>query len=212
MNDAVLMEKYGLSEKEKGTMKRTCCIGLLISALLACSSLLWAETAKELHVKGEEAHKAKNYEKAVEYYTEALKIEPKRYETLYSRGVNHYKLAEYEKALLDFSQLKDIKGIDHHAWHYIGLIYTKDEKYPEALVAFKKAANLQPKNVLYCLNSARTAAKMKDWKAAEFLYDRALKLDPKNDEAYEGVRYARWASYEEGKKKAKQPPQDRRKR
>ncbi len=144
----------------------------------------------------------------MEYYTEALKIEPKRYETVYSRGVNYYKLGEYEKALQDFSQVTDIKGIDHHAWDYIGLIYTKDAKYPEALVAFKKAANLQPKNVLYCLNAALTAAKMEDWKSSEIFYDRALKLDPKNDEAYQGARYARYASYEEGKKKPKQATQD----
>src|SRR5208283_3419385 len=95
--------------------------GIIVVVLTACYVMSWADTAKELHAKGEEAYKAKKYEKAVEYYTEALKIEPKRYETVYSRGVNYYKLAEYEKALQDFSQVKDIKGMDHQAWHYIGL-------------------------------------------------------------------------------------------
>ncbi|MGO9568510.1 MAG: tetratricopeptide repeat protein [Desulfomonilaceae bacterium] len=99
--------------------------------------------------------------------------------------------------------------MDHHAWHYIGLIYSKDENYPKALVAFQKAANLQPKNVLYCLNAGRMAGKMEDWKASELFYDRALKLDPKNDEAYQGVRYARLANSKESEKKAKQATLDR---
>ena len=36
-------------------MKRMCSSAILLSVLLACYCLSWAETAKELHAKGEEA-------------------------------------------------------------------------------------------------------------------------------------------------------------
>ena len=90
--------------------------------LLACDCLSWAETGKELHVKGEEAYEVKKYEKAVEYYTEALKLDPGRHETVYARGVNYYKLGKSNQALVDFSTLTSIKDIDHHSWNYIGMI------------------------------------------------------------------------------------------
>ena len=189
-------------------MKRKCLIGILVGAVLAWGSISSAETAQELHAKGEEAYKAKEYRKAVEYYTEALKIEPERHETIYCRGVNYYKLAEWDQALADFVKLTGLKGFDHHAWNHIGQIYSgkwelneAKGKFKEArgnlketMDAFKKASDLQPTNVEYCLNVARTATNMKSWDTAEIYYQRALKLDANNGEAEKGIRRARQAA------------------
>lgn len=60
--------------------------------------------------------------------------------------------------------------------------------------AFKKAFELQPSNVEYCLQIARTAANMKTWNTAETFYGRALKLDSENREAGKGIRRSRQAA------------------
>lgn len=191
-------------------MKGRYSICVLIGLVLACGGVSWAETAQELHTKGEEAFKAKQYKKAVECYTEALKIEPDRHETLYCRGVNYYKLAEWEHALADFAKLTDIKGIDHQAWNHIGMIYIDKWELDEAkgkhheargdlkesMTAFKKAFELQPKNVEYCLSIARTAFNMKTWDTAKSFYGRALKLEPDNPRAVKGMQKARQAAQE----------------
>lgn len=189
-------------------MKRKYLIGILIGAVLAWGGISSAETAQELHAKGEEAYKAQKYKKAVEYYTEALKIEPERHETIYCRGVNYYKIAEWDLALADFVKLTEIKGIDHQAWNHIGLIYFGKWELSEAkgkhkeargnlketMDAFTKASELQPKNVEYCMNIARTAANMKSWDTAENYYQKALKLDANNGAAVTGIRRARQAA------------------
>jgi tetratricopeptide (TPR) repeat protein len=80
-------------------MRRSHVVCAVIITLLGCGSLSFAETATELNEKGEAAYKAKDYAKAVEYYTEVLKLEPNRHETIYARGVNYYKLKRYDEAL-----------------------------------------------------------------------------------------------------------------
>ncbi len=189
-------------------MKRVYFVAILICTFFACCCSSWAETAKELHAKGEEAYKAQKYKQAVEYYTEALKIEPERHETIYCRGVNYYNLGEWDKALTDFEKLTAVKGIDHHAWHHIGLIHLGEwelneakGKHKEARVnlretidAFKKAYELQTKNVEYSLCIARAAAKLKDWDTAGTFYERAHKLNPNNGEAGKGIRQTRQAA------------------
>ncbi len=155
---------------------------VLIAVLVSCG-LSFAETDKEFNDKGEAAYKAKDYAKAVEYYTEVLNLEPNRHETIYARGVNYYKLKKYDDALVDFIKVKDVKKIDHHALNYIGLIYMAKEDYPAAFNAFKGAVDLEPKGLLYCLNAARASVKTRDRLIAMRYYKWALQIDPKNKEA-----------------------------
>ncbi|MGB6063487.1 MAG: tetratricopeptide repeat protein [Desulfomonilaceae bacterium] len=183
-------------------MKKVYFVGILICTFVAYCCSSWAETAQELHAKGEDAYKAQKYKQAVEYYTEALKIEPERHETIYCRGVNYHKLGEWDKALTDFEKLTSVKGIDHHAWHHIGLIHLGEWELNEAkgkhkeargnlretIGAFKKAFELEPSHVEYSLCIARAAVKLKDWDTATTFYERAHKLAPGNSEAGKGIR------------------------
>jgi tetratricopeptide (TPR) repeat protein len=132
-------------------MKRVHSSAIVLGVLLACCCLSWAETAKELQAKGEEAYKAKQYQKAVEFYTEALKIEPERHETVYSRGVNYYKLGKRDQALADFNALTSVKDIDHHAWNYIGLIHSREGELAEGM--------LKPSEAIKNFNEAMAALK-----------------------------------------------------
>ncbi len=170
----------------------------LVCAILVAVFLPWglsfAETAKEFNDKGEAAYKAKDYAKAVEYYTEVIKLEPGRHETIYARGVNYYKLKKFDEALTDFNKVKDVKKIDHHALNYIGMIYMTKEDYSTAFNAFKDAANLEPKSILYSLNAARAAVKTDNRASALTYYKQALKVDPKNQEATRYVDHEKRAS------------------
>lgn len=162
-------------------------IGSLICAISVCCCLSWAETSQDFHRKGEEAYKAKDYVRAVEYYTEALKIQPERHETIYARGVNYYKLKRYDEALADFNRVKDVKKIDHHALNYIGLICNDKREYRGALNAFMGAVNLEPKSVVYCLDAARAAVQANSPANAIAYYKKALKIDPTNKEAHKYI-------------------------
>jgi tetratricopeptide (TPR) repeat protein len=192
-----------LAFTQEALMRRRYFLCVIFVALVGCWSLSLAETAKEFHDKGEAANKAKDYAKAVEYYTEALELEPDRHETVYSRGVNYYKLKRYDDALADLNKVKDIKKIDHHALNYIGLIYNEKEDYWAAFTAFKGAADLEPKSLLYCLNFARTAVKADDPATALLYYNKALRIDSKNKEAAQYLDSRKTASKEREKSRLK---------
>jgi tetratricopeptide (TPR) repeat protein len=160
----------------------------VIITLLGCGSPSFAETAMEYRDKGEAAQKAKDYAKAVEYYTEALKLEPERNETIYARGVNYYKLKRYLDAWADFDKVKNVKQFEHRALNYIGLTYMAREKYEAALITFTQAAKLEPKSLLYCMNAARAALESGDLAKTVIWYKKALELDPSNKEADKYVK------------------------
>jgi tetratricopeptide (TPR) repeat protein len=176
-------------------VRRSHFVCAVLVLLLGCWSLSFAETAKEFHDKGEAAYKAKDYAKAVEYYTEALKLEPDRHETIYARGVNYYNLKRYDDALADFNKIKDIKKIDHHALNYIGLVYNEKKDWYAAYKAFTEAVKLEPNSLLYCLNAARAAVTTDNRASAIAYYKEALKIDPTNKEAPKYIN-ARMAAME----------------
>jgi tetratricopeptide (TPR) repeat protein len=174
-------------------MRRSYFVCTVFVALLVCWSLSIAETAKEFQDKGETAYKAKDYAKAVECYTEALKFEPNRHDTIYARGVNYYMLKKYDDALADFNRVKDVKKIDHHALNYIGLIHNEKKEYRGALDAFTGAVSLEPKSAAYSLNAARAAVQADSLASAMAYYKKALKIDPSNKEADRYIKARRTA-------------------
>jgi len=177
---------------------------LALILILAWTCPSFAETAQEFHVQGETAYKAKNYAKAVEAYTEALKLEPNRHETIYARGVNLFKLKKFDDALADFKKVTDITKIDRHALNYTGLIYQTQGNTLLALDAFEKASNLQKDNPTYALNAARVALKSGVLAKAESFYIRAASLSSDKDEAKRALRYIESKRAEAGAARAEQ--------
>ena len=155
-------------------MRRSHFVCAVIITLLGCGSLSFAETAKD-------------YAKAVEYYAEALKLEPERPETIYVRGVNYDKPERYDDALADFNKVRDTKKIDRHPLNYIGLIYSAKKEYPATFKAFKGAADLQPKNLLYCFYDAGAAVKSDNLARTIDFCGQVLRIDPTTNEAHEYI-------------------------
>lgn len=151
--------------------------------VVAACQIAFAETADELDKKGEQAYKARKYEKAVEWYTKALELDPHRQTTMYCRGVNLYLLRKFAGALKDLEKVKSTEGLDHKALYYIGLIQTKKKRHNEAFDAFKAAYGIK-KDVKYAVGafeSAQEAGKLLD---AIFYAQRVLDLDKKNEDAH----------------------------
>ena len=50
----------------------------------------------------------KNYNKAIEYYTESLKLKPNDTQSLYRRGRSYEELKQFDKALIDYNKVISI--------------------------------------------------------------------------------------------------------
>lgn len=83
-----------------------------------------------------------NYEKAIEYYKEAVEKYPNNKELLISIGNAYNNINQYDQAMEWFKKvdLEDIHNVD--TLYNIGVIYYNKAKYDDAIKYFKKSTDL----------------------------------------------------------------------
>lgn len=137
-------------------MKRSVLVAIVFAGLiLAANSWVWAEKsgevlakeekASEFLVQAKNAYKAKDYEQAVKYYSEALKVNPKLTKARYERGLAYYCLEKYDEAESDFLRVTLKNPRNHKAAYYLGITYWKTGRYDLALNEFEKANQISPR-------------------------------------------------------------------
>ena len=87
-----------------------------------------------------------NYQKSLEFYQTALKINPIYVEALNNRGVVLDLLGRSEQAQQDFDKALELKSDDADIWCNKAVVLGKLNKYKEALQAYEHATTLDPKN------------------------------------------------------------------
>lgn len=77
---------------------------------------------------------------AIDYYNNALNVQPNSLQALYNLAIFYQETNEYEKALEKYRMIIQIDKSHKHALHNMGWIYlVGEEKYEEAAVFFTKA-------------------------------------------------------------------------
>ncbi len=162
--------------------------GLVIGlALLVAGAGAWAQTAKEWTTKGDEAFRIKAYEKAVEYYSNALAENPEFGPARYNRARSYVRLNKIGPALADLDKAKKIKGVSDRAWNLVGVIHASAGEFRNALVHFRKANKIRP-SATYLVNACLAAKKLgKNEEALKYCKE-AYKLEPKNPRARAHLR------------------------
>jgi len=127
------------------------------------------------------------YNKAIEYLTKAIDLEPKKPKNAkycYSRGINYIWLKEYDKAIADYS--KAIKLEDDNAKYYDirGKIYNSLKEYDKAIADHSKAIKLEDDNAKYYLSLARTLCSISDFDRAHVNLNTAMSLKRELAECY----------------------------
>ena len=83
-----------------------------------------------------------NYQKAIEEYTEAIRIDPEHHVAFFNRGVAYYELGEYERAIQDYDEAIRLNPQDARAYYNRGGAYVALGKTKEAERDFQKAKEL----------------------------------------------------------------------
>ncbi len=92
-----------------------------------------------------EEHKARNYKKAIELYTEAIQKNQFTAEALNWRGMAYAELNQLDKALSDYNEaLKQSKRYAD-AYNNRGEVYRRQGKLAEAMKDYEKAVKHEPK-------------------------------------------------------------------
>jgi Tfp pilus assembly protein PilF len=129
----------------------------------------------------------KEFDKAIEYYLQALQKEPKNKKIFYNLGYCYLKSNYYLQAIEYFKEalLLDNKYISAHV--NLGITYKKVSNYQKALhhllIAYKNQSN--DLDVLY--NLANTYSSLEEYDNALALYNTILQKDATFYKAYYGI-------------------------
>ena len=105
-----------------------------------------AETAFE---KGIEFGKQNKFQKAIEFFDKAIKLNPNRADYFASRGHAHYYTTQYPKAIDDYTKAIEKNPSFALAYSMRGLSRARSGRYPQAIEDFNKAISLGPNEADY---------------------------------------------------------------
>lgn len=133
--------------------------------------------ATKYKLQGNEAFKAGNHAKAIEYYTYATELDPKNPIFFTNRSTAYFKMEKFDKSLRDAN--KAIKCDPRWAKGYYrkGVVLMRLDQHKEALPELEKASKLKPDNVSFSNAVAQCKAhNMKGMTGAEIIKMEANEL------------------------------------
>lgn len=166
-------------------MKRILTLAFVI--LLATGS--FAITAARLLEKASEAIEQEKFEIALEYYDQAIKLEPENAEAYYLRGIVNYEDYEDELALADFNKALELGFNKIDLYYYRGLVYDSLMEEKEAvddLTIFLNSNTAKLESELFTAYTARgyCSFELGDMTVAMADYNAIIEIDPTEIEPY----------------------------
>ncbi len=158
-----------------------------LSLFLPIQLCAQSKKAADAFKDGFESSQKKNYDQAIQYFTEAIRLYDK-YDAAYNhRGLAYMRLSRWDEAISDFS--KSIELDSRSAAPYInrGNSYNVKKLYDLAITDLSKAINLKPdKSFLVLAYQFRSFAYTEKNKLGDAITDisEAIELDKKNPELY----------------------------
>jgi len=142
--------------------------------------------------EGFDAYKNGEYRKAIEYFSNYLKSDPKSVDALYYRAKSYNYLEDYVSALVDLGN-----AIKYHSRKAVtpkdelyaarGNIYADIEQDDEALTDFTSAIKINPKNTDVLFDRANLYYHLKDYTASDADWNQVLKMEKENVHAQIGL-------------------------
>ena len=121
--------------------------------------------------RGTEAHQKGNWDVAIEYYTEFIRLEPTDTSTVsiayYSRGVAYGEKGEVEQAIKDYNDTLRLNPNSADAYNNRGYMFRQKEDFNSALKDYDRAINIKSDNVLFYNNRAMILLHLKKWEKAK---------------------------------------------
>lgn len=156
---------------------------IVIIGIILSSSLLLSQSKKDYEL-GDSFMQAKQYEKAIEEFSNLISKDPKDVYALYKRGVAFLFANKFDDAIRDFTLAIDINGDDPDSYNNRGLALSYQGDLVSAISDFDKAIKLDPNFAQAYINRGSAYIASKDFDKAIKDLDKAIKFDPKNPEIF----------------------------
>ena len=119
----------------------------------------------------------REHEKAIEYYSEAMQMDPNYSEYYNERGNIYLKLERYAEAEQDYLKAIEVSPPYTEVWTNLGQCLLLQERFAEAIQAYARAIDLSPDNMLAFTGRAQSYEALGDVDAALADYNVLLEHD-----------------------------------
>jgi tetratricopeptide (TPR) repeat protein len=148
--------------------------------------------------KGYDEWEKGNYEKAIEYYTKAIELNPEYLAAYINRGTVYHDIKEYKTAIKDYDKAVEINPESAEVYSNRGYSYIRIKEYEKALRDLDRAIQLKPNHMPAYNNRGLAYAGLKVNEKAIKNYNKAIELNPEYSTAYfnRGQAYAYIKEYD----------------
>jgi tetratricopeptide (TPR) repeat protein len=126
---------------------------------------------------------SREHDKAVEYYTAALRMDPNYSEYHNERGNAYQFLGRFEEAIRDYHEAIRLSAPYQEVWTNLGQCYRKMRRFEEAAEAYSRALDLDPLEEVARVGRAQVLAALGRRAEARADYEAALALDTREQPA-----------------------------
>ena len=137
-------------------------IFLACAFLYSCSENNTAADWTKKAQKSWDGQQYKDPQKAIEYLSKAIELEPANADTYNRRGTAYYNLGDYQRTIEDDSEAIRLAPEYADAFNNRGGAYAKLGKYKEAIEDYNQAIRLKPEYAVFYNNRAVAHIKLKN--------------------------------------------------
>ncbi len=110
------------------------------------------KTAKEYKKLGNEEYKKQKYKNAINYYNQAIQLNPEDVKAYYNRGLCYYDLKKYIKSIADYDKAIKFSPEFVKAYNNRGYSYLWAKEYEKAKIDLLKSIELNNNNPVSYVN------------------------------------------------------------
>ncbi len=149
------------------------------------------QSASAEFFKGLMSQKEKDYSKAIEHYSNAIKLNPQMVSAYNNRGAAYSDTGAYDCAIEDLNKAITLNSNNAKAHNNRGLAYLSIGAYDRAIEDLNKAIELDPNDAEAYNNRGNAYGGTDEIDHAIKDLNKAIELDPNNAEAYNnrGIAY-----------------------
>ena len=122
--------------------------------------------------------------KAIHYFEQAIKVNPKNEMVLYDLGFFCDQTGKYKKSIKYYNNYLDLDPFNHSVWFNLGTVYNKLEKHNKAINAYEFALALNDEFKITLFNIGNAYANAGEFEKAIKKYKEFLESEPESDDAY----------------------------
>lgn len=127
----------------------------------------------------------KEYDKAIDYFTKAIDIDPYWDYPYNNRGYCKLQLGDIENAYFDIHSSYEMNPENSFAWRNLGAYYLKLGDSKEALRYFEEAEKIDPKTELINFYFGHAYEQMGNAEKAKYYFEKSKSIDEYNDSMIE---------------------------